>query len=165
MRMMIHDLNKEDYRLIFPADPEDCRLIGPDKKVRPCIGCEDCWVRMPGECPIRDDAGLIARDLSSTDEIIILTRCCYGSVSPFIKAVLDRMTGYQLPFAEVRDGETRFRLRYDGRIRLRVIFYGDISSEEKRVASDYIERVGKAFNASKLSCDFAEDVLEMGGMI
>lgn len=165
MRMLIHDLSKEDFRLIFPTDPSDCRLIGPAQKVRPCIGCEDCWVRMPGECLIRDEVGLIARDLASTDEIIILTRPVYGSVSPFVKAVIDRMTGYQLPFLELRDGETHFKLRFDGRIRLRVIFYGEVTDEEKRVAEDYIGRLGRIFNVSKLTCDFAEDVLVMGGMI
>ena len=165
MRMLIHDLSKEDYRLIFPTDPADSFLIGPENKVRPCIGCEDCWVRMPGDCLIRDAVGTITKDLSSTDELIVLTRPLYGCVSPFIKTVFDRMTGYMFPFLEIRDQETRFRLRYDGRIRLRVIFYGGMSDEEKRVASDYIERVGKAFNASKVSCDFAEDVLVMGGMI
>lgn len=165
MKMLIHDLAKEDFRLIYPTDPSDCRLIGPADKVRPCIGCEGCWVKLPGDCLIRDEVGLVARDLASTDEIIIITRCVYGSVSPFIKNVLDRMTGYELPFLEVKDGETRFKTRFDGRIRLRVFFYGEITDDEKRIAEDYITRVARMFNTDRLTLDFAEDVLGVGGMV
>ena len=30
-------------------------------KINPCIGCNDCWLKTPGECTIKDDFEMILK--------------------------------------------------------------------------------------------------------
>ena len=161
MKMIIHDLSEEDYRRVFPTDPENCKIVGDDGTFHQCIGCLGCWFRTPGECPMKDRFSRIAKDLSATDELVLISRCLYGSVSPFIKNALDRMIGYLVPGIELRDQETHFKVRYPGRLRISVHFYGDLGEEDKKTAYDYLEILSKSLEASAAAVEFHSSVDEL----
>lgn len=36
--------------------PQDCEIINTEKMdIRPCIGCNFCWLKTPGICSVKDD--------------------------------------------------------------------------------------------------------------
>ncbi len=80
--------------------------------------------------------------LGKTSELIIVSKCCYGGFSPFVKNVLDRSISYIHPYFKIRNREMHHKRRYDNIIRMRVFFYGeDITRLEKDTASKYLEAV------------------------
>lgn len=148
MKIMIYDKSKAELQKRALKSSGECQLICTDSKIHTCVGCSDCWTRMPGECPIHDSLGYLPQRLSETDELYILCECVYGCVAPFVKTVIDRMMGYLTPIMENRDGDMRFRTRYIGRFRLTVCLYNDVPQEEQRVVIDYVTRLGKMLNTS-----------------
>lgn len=165
MKILIHDLDKKTFKDIFSTIKKDDRLIiGPEMRVRPCIDCCDCWVKMPGECPIQDDLGNLIRDLSTTEELVIVSRCLYGSPSPFIKMVMDRMRGYLMPLLDMGENVSYYRLRYRGRMGLKIIFYDTREGEEK-TAREFVERFANGMGMASVKVFFVEKNEGMGETI
>ena len=75
-----------------------------EKKIKPCLGCNKCWLKTPGRCFQKDDMpGLIS--IARESEVIVLASPIYvGGVTGQMKTFLDRMTPVSLPFIEVIDG-------------------------------------------------------------
>ncbi len=85
MKLIITDI--ENFNV--PVEGE-YKIIKPKGDIRHCIGCFGCWVKTPGKCVIHDgyyETGVV---MSKCTELIIISRCYYGSVSPFVKMVQDR---------------------------------------------------------------------------
>ncbi len=147
MRLIVHDLTEEQAKQILPQNT-DTRVIGDDGTIHHCIGCFGCWVKTPAQCVIRDNYGDMGELLSKCDELILVSRCCYGGFSPFVKNVLDRSISYIHPYFTIRDGEMHHRRRYENHFRLNALFYGtDITEKEKKTA----ENLAHA-NALNLDC-------------
>ncbi len=130
MKLIITDLET------LPCKVEgEYKLIKPAGDIRHCVGCFGCWVKTPGECVIRDGYQLTGRDLSRCGELILISRCVYGSVSPFVKNVLDRAISYIHPDFVIRQGEMHHKRRYDNRLNITACFYGDdITPAERSTA-------------------------------
>lgn len=104
-------------------------------EIKSCCGCFGCWVKTPGKCVIKDGYQSVGEALGKCDELLIISRCTFGSYSPFVKNVLDRAISYVDPRFTVRDGKMRHRRRYQNRIAVSVTFYGnDITGNEKKTA-------------------------------
>ena len=83
---------------------------------------------------------------SKISELIIVSKCCYGSYSPYVKNVIDRSLPYLIPFLEIRNGEMRHHSRYDNRFFVSAHFYGDmITPEEERIAASFVAENSKNF--------------------
>lgn len=65
-------------------------LIAPAKQIHPCIGCFSCWVKTPGQCVIKDGFELTGAQLAACTRLLIVSKCVYGSTSPFVKNVIAR---------------------------------------------------------------------------
>jgi multimeric flavodoxin WrbA len=94
-----------------------------DKKVTPCQGCFDCWVKTPGICRIDDYGRTIVRQIVQSDLVIYLTPITFGGYSSEIKKVMDRSIPILLPFFNTIEGETHHKQRYDERPCIIVIGY------------------------------------------
>ena len=132
MKIIITDLKKlnlpieGEYRIISPNDRAD---------IKNCIGCFGCWMKTPGKCVIHDGFESTGGYLGSCSELIFISRCSYGSLSPFVKSVLDRAISYVRSNFVKRNGEMHHKRRYDNVIALRAYFYGDnITEDEKETA-------------------------------
>ena len=55
-------------------------------------------------------------------EMLIISKCVYGSYSPFVKNVLDRSISYIHPYFTVKNGEMHHQQRYKRDFRLKVVF-------------------------------------------
>jgi multimeric flavodoxin WrbA len=166
MRLLIHDLPKEIFEKAYPFKPHDVEVIWGNSDIQQCMGCFKCWTKTPGSCVIRDSYGDMGELLSKCEQLTLISRCFYGSYSPFVKNVLDRSISYVHPYFVIRNGEMHHKRRYDNRIILNVYFYGeDISREEMDTANRLVRA-----NAINLDCEtgevvFVKDPLELGGQV
>ena len=119
--LIIHDLTPEEAGKF---DFGENRVIFDNEKIRPCIGCFGCWLKTPGKCVLRDGYEVMGKAFSECDRLVIISKCNYGSYSPFVKNVLDRSIGYISPFFEIRNGEMHHRRRYNNHIKITVYMYG-----------------------------------------
>jgi multimeric flavodoxin WrbA len=52
VKLLIHDLEPEDFKKLFPSPLKETRVISDDGTIHPCIGCFGCWIKTPGACVI-----------------------------------------------------------------------------------------------------------------
>lgn len=148
MKLLIHDLENKEFKKIFPNQLDDTIIISDDDTIHHCIGCFGCWIKTPGACIIRDKYGDMGEYLSKCQEVILISKCCYGGFSPFVKNVLDRSISYIHPYFAIRNGEMHHRRRYKNHIDMRVWFYGENITEKEKQTS---EKLVKA-NSINLDC-------------
>ncbi len=148
MKLLIHDLENKEFKKIFPNQLDDTIIISDDGTIHHCIGCFGCWIKTPAACVIRDKYGDMGEYLSKCQEVILISKCCYGGFSPFVKNVLDRSISYIHPYFVIRNGEMHHRRRYKNHIDMRVWFYGENITEKEKQTS---EKLVKA-NSINLDC-------------
>jgi len=88
-----------------------------EKEIKPCIGCNACWLKTPGRCAQQDDMpGLV--DLMRQCEVAVLASPIYvGGVTGLMKNFLDRLTPVSMPFIEVKDGYSTHSRREGSRFK------------------------------------------------
>ena len=98
-------------------------------------------------------------------ELILVSRCCYGSVSPFVKTVQDRAISYIHPDFVIRKGEMHHKRRYRNVISLSAHFYGeDITEAEKKTARSIVEANADNYDAQVKEIHFYSSVNELEGL-
>lgn len=164
MKLLVHDLDEPDFRLLGLKIAEDTVVIANDHEIRSCVGCFGCWIKTPAACVIRDHFGDMGALLARCDSLTIISRCFYGGYSPFVKNVLDRSISYIHPYFSIRNGEMHHRSRYENRLRLAVFFYGpDITPDEQSTAMKLVSANGLNLNTRENSVRFIADLREMEG--
>ena len=148
MKLVLHDLNDKDFNKLTDKISKDTKVLSKTDNIKKCIGCFSCWIKTPGKCILHDDFNQLGQLLSTCNEVIIITKCCYGSYSPFIKNVLDRSISYVLPFFKIKNNEMHHVPRYDNKFNLFVFAYGQTSKTEIETLNSLVKR-----NAINLSID------------
>ena len=116
-RLVVHDLPVDAVCADANTD-----VAADDGNLQPCIGCYGCWIKTPGQCVLHDGWEHMGWRIAQCEELVLISRCVYGSVSPFVKNVLDRSIPYLHPdFARV-EGQMHHKQRYAERRALRVLF-------------------------------------------
>ena len=165
MKLLLHDLPEKEAKKLLPNIPKDTIVYSPKQNIHPCIGCFSCWFVTPGYCIIKDDHCNLSESFSKVQEVVIISKCVYGSYSPYIKNVIDRNLSYVLPFFELREGNTRHTPRYENKINFTVHFYGEnLSQEEKSIAQDLVDSNCKNFNSSGSTIRFYDEKLPPKGI-
>ena len=83
-----------------------------DLKIMHCVGCNQCWLKTPGVCAIKDDYEVILKKIVSADNLWIVADTKFGFVDYRGKRVLDRIVPMLNMYIEFRDGWERHQLRY-----------------------------------------------------
>lgn len=157
MKLIITDL--EDLSIQIQGEH---KIVKPTNKIHHCIGCFGCWIKTPGQCVIHDGFENTGIDMSKCNELIIISQCYYGSVSPFVKMVQDRAISYIHPDFVVRQGELHHKRRYQNIITLSVYFYGeDITENEKQTASRMIEANALNYDGKVKTVGFYKNIKEL----
>jgi len=122
-RILVHDFSSFHLEGILGEQPQDIIVVSATPPVAHCVGCYGCWMSTPGLCVKSDRAQRFAYELNDADELIIVSRLCYGSYSPDIKALIDRSIPNLLPFFEIKDGKMVHERRSGKALKLRCFFY------------------------------------------
>lgn len=158
MEIIIHDLSEEKLKKIYTITDSNL-IISDNKKIKNCMGCFHCWIKNPGECKIKDGYQNLAELYSKVDKIIIISKCCYGSYSPFVKNVLDRSIPYLLPFFKIKNKEMHHTTRYKKTFCLNVYFYGEyITGEEQEVAKNMVKANCINLNVNNFNVTFLKNI-------
>ena len=75
-----------------------------EKEIRPCLGCNKCWLKTPGKCAQKDDMTDLIVSVRQSEVMVLASPIYVGGVTGQLKTFLDRMTPISLPFIEVVDG-------------------------------------------------------------
>lgn len=144
MRVVVTDLEEFDAG-------EDAHVIDAAKNRAHCRGCFGCWTKTPGQCVIHDDIEQSGAWIGQAEELVLVARCCYGSLGPSVKRVMDRSISYIHPYFDIRDGWMRHKRRYDNRLRICAFLYGAAGPKEERTMQGIL-----AANAAILDAELAD---------
>ena len=134
-KLVLHDLSEEESSIYLPHEHEGITYFAAQPGVRTCIGCFGCWVKTPGTCVIKDEISAFSKMITEHDDLIVISKCTYGGLSPDIKVVLERSVGILLPFFGIVNGEMHHLPRYKKLPALTYYFYGsDITECEMETA-------------------------------
>ena len=179
MQVVIHDMNREEFQKIYEKlkveviekkikksrnwienNEEEVKIISDENKIKNCTGCFCCWIKNPGRCILKDGYENLAELYSKAEKIIIISKCCYGTYSPFIKNVLDRSIPYLLPFFKLKNNEMHHTIRYKNKLSLEVYFYGNGLTElEKNIAEKTVKANCVNLNVKKFNVSFLENII------
>lgn len=99
-------------------------------------------------------------------ELILVSQCCYGSVSPFVKTVQDRAISYIHPDFALRKGEMHHKRRYKNIITISAYFYGEhITESEKATARNIIAANADNYDGKVKNICFYKTTEELENMI
>lgn len=141
------------------------RIIKPRGTIHHCVGCFGCWLKTPGKCVIHDGYENTGIDMGKCTELIYVSQCCYGGMSPFVKTVQDRAISYIHPDFVLRKGEMHHKRRYKNVIALSAYFYGEnITEAEKETARNIIAANADNFDGLVSHVQFYKTQKELEGI-
>ncbi|WP_028042474.1 flavodoxin family protein [Candidatus Stoquefichus massiliensis] len=161
MKLIITDI--EDFHVQIDGE---YKIIKPHAHIQHCIGCFGCWVKTPGKCIIRDGFENTGILMSQSIEMIFVSQCYYGSVSPFVKMVQDRAISYIHPDFVIREGEMHHKRRYQNVITLSAYLYGDkISDAEKETARSLMKANALNYDGKVKNVSFYNSLKELEDIV
>lgn len=96
-----------------------------DLDIKPCIGCNCCWLKTPGECSIKDDYNNILKQIPEADQLWVISDTALGFIDHKGKNVFDRIIPILDMYLEFRGGQMRHILRYDQKTDIGLIVNGE----------------------------------------
>lgn len=103
----------EQIKALFAGKNEEIEIINTaDLKIMHCMGCNNCWLKTPGVCSIKDDYEIILKKLVATENLWVVADTKFGFIDYRGKRVLDRIVPMLNMYIEIRDGWERHQLRY-----------------------------------------------------
>lgn len=125
---------------VLPAEDktaqEAIRQLKPDKvlqtttmRLLPCIGCNDCWLKTPGVCAIKDDYPELLKGYLTYDATVFVAATALGFVDYRMKNLTDRLLPLATMYTCFVDGEMRHVPRYDKQYRFGLLYKGDADED------------------------------------
>lgn len=84
-----------------------------DLNISHCLGCNHCWLKTPGICPIKDDYNQIITEMITVDKVFIISDISLGFVSYKCKNIIDRIMPLVTMYLKINDGQMRHVMRYN----------------------------------------------------
>lgn len=109
------------------------------KELKQCLGCWTCWWTTPGRC-VHQDLNEFYSDFLAADQVTIYCGVSQGFVSSNMKALIDRMIVFVLPYISWDKGESCHEPRYENYPAVHVIYRGDFLPGEEEAFVAYWER-------------------------
>ncbi len=136
MKLIISDI--ENLNL------NNCNIL--DYNINYCKGCFNCWIKSPMKCIFNDKCKDTSKYFLTANDIIIISKNIYGSFSSKVKQILERNIGYVYPFFTIREKEIHHKMRNNNKPNVIVIFYGNISKNDKILHNELLKRNKINFN-------------------
>jgi len=90
------------------AEVEQVFLQG--RRIAPCLGCLNCWVRHPGRCVQKDDMDELRPKVAAADVFLLATPVYVDGMCAQAKIFLDRLIPLIDPHFTLVDGHCRHRM-------------------------------------------------------
>ncbi len=118
-----------------------------------CMGCNQCWLKTPGVCAIKDDYESIIKKLVGAENLWLVSDTSFGFVDWHGKRVMDRIVPMLNMYVEFRDGLERHELRYHP-LNFGLLYKGQADQEfleewSRRVASNLAGQSLGVYNIGK----------------
>lgn len=131
MRLLIVDLLPEGDETALAAirtlreGAEECRVIHAyEKNLRPCVGCNACWLVTPGICSIRDGYEELLKAYLEYDAAVFLAGTALNFVDHRMKNTVDRLLPLATMYIHIVDGQCRHVPRYEKNLRFGLLYSG-----------------------------------------
>ena len=119
----------EQIKALFADKNEEIEIVNTaELKIMHCMGCNNCWLKTPGVCAIKDDYEIILKKLVNAENFWVVADTKFGFIDYRGKQVLDRVVPMLNMYIEIRDGWERHQLRYHA-INFGVIYKGNGNRE------------------------------------
>lgn len=102
----------EDINALLPKEQDVETVNTSGMNISHCLGCNQCWLKTPGVCAIKDDYEKIVRKLVGAENLWIVSDTRFGFLDYRGKRVMDRIMPMLNMNIEFRDGWMRHQLRY-----------------------------------------------------
>ena len=115
----------EQINALLANNDFDIEIIdAANMKIAHCMGCNQCWLKTPGVCAIKDDYETIVKKLVSADNVWLVSDTKFGFIDYRGKRILDRIMPMLNMYIIFRDGWMRHQLRYHP-LNVGLIYKGD----------------------------------------
>ena len=108
-------------------------------ELRHCIGCWACWWKTPGRC-VHKDLDEFYRAFLAADKVSFYCKVSQGFVTSNLKALIDRMIPFVLPYISWPEGESVHDPRYEKYPAVEVIYLGEFLPGEEEAFIAYWQR-------------------------
>jgi multimeric flavodoxin WrbA len=100
-----------------------------DMKITHCTGCNDCWIKTPGLCCIKDDYEQILTKMLQADCVVFLTETELGFVCSQMKNLIDRILPVVTMYLKFKDGQMRHYSRYNKQPDMALLYTGSADND------------------------------------
>ena len=107
-----------------------------DMKIAHCMGCNQCWLKTPGICAIKDDYESILKKLVQADNLLLVSDTRFGFLDYKGKRMMDRIMPMLNMYIGFRDGWMRHELRYHA-LNIGLLYKGNA---EQTMMEDWCKR-------------------------
>lgn len=141
MTLVLNTLESGDYseqiNTIVAGDGSKVEILNTaSMRIAHCIGCNQCWLKTPGVCSIKDDYESIVKKLVKSRNLWIVSDTRFGFIDYRGKKVLDRLMPLLNMYLTFRGGWMRHELRYHA-LNVGLIYKGNGNQE---LLEDWCER-------------------------
>lgn len=164
-KLLIINTLPENDPAVLPAlealgrGAEEVRVIHTyEKNLRPCIGCNACWLVTPGICSIRDGYEELLKAYLQFDTVVFLSGTALNFVDHRMKNVIDRLLPLVTMYIHIVDGQCRHVPRYDKKLRFGLLYSGSADGE---YLNRWMERVMLNFGGESLGVSPVSDAKEV----
>lgn len=118
-----------------------------DLKISHCIGCNDCWIKTPGICCIKDDYEQLFIKILQADQVLFISDTKLGFVSSNMKNLIDRMLPVATMHLRIKDGQMRHYSRYNKMPDAVLLYTGEVDQDFMNL---WLSRVQINFSGNSL---------------
>lgn len=165
MRLLIvNTLPKDDQAALsaiqaLREEMKECRVMDIyEKNIRPCIGCNACWLVTPGRCSVKDGYEELLKAYLEYDAVIFLSGTSLNFVDHRMKNVIDRLLPLATMYIRIVEGQCRHVPRYDKKFRFGLLYHG---TADRAYLNQWMDRVMLNFSGENLGAYPISDAREV----
>lgn len=127
---------------------EDFKIINAyEMNLKPCIGCNSCWLKTPGICSVKDGYEELLKGYLKYDETVFISGTSLDFVDHRMKNVIDRLLPLGVMYLHFVNGQCRHIPRYDKEFRFGLLYSGKADEEYIKL---WFDRVMLNFNGRNI---------------
>ncbi|MGN0637029.1 MAG: hypothetical protein ACI4J0_01550 [Huintestinicola sp.] len=138
---------------------EDYKIINAyEMNIKPCIGCNNCWLKTPGICSLKDGYEELLKGYLKYDETVFISGTALDFADHRLKNVIDRILPAATMYTCVVDGQFRHVPRYNKKFRFGLLYSG---KADREYLNEWLDRVMINFMGESLGAFPIEQAKEM----